>query len=136
MADGITASGLDFAYRAGPPVLRSAAFTLARGAFAALMGPNGCGKSTLLKVIAGLLFPERGTASVCGVPMHEAPGRVRARTVGYLPQSEPWDVPFVVRELVTMSRYPLQGAFPFDRAEDVAAAEAALESVGATAFAN
>src|SRR5262245_709757 len=100
MADGIVASGLEFAYRGGPPVLRGATFALERGTFAALMGPNGCGKSTLLRTIAGLLAPARGSATSCGVDVHRAPARLRARTVGYLPQNEPWDVPFSVRELV------------------------------------
>jgi iron complex transport system ATP-binding protein len=135
MADGIVASGLSFAYRGGPPVLRETAFALPRGAFAALMGPNGCGKSTLLRVVAGLLRPLAGSVSLGGLDVHRAPSRVRARTAGYLPQSEPWEVPFSVRELVAMARYPLQGRFPFDRAADVEAAEAAIASVGATAFA-
>ena len=85
------------------------------------MGPNGCGKSTLLRVLAGLLAPAaRSSARSRGSTFRSAAPRVRARTVGYLPQSEPLDLPFLVRELVVMGLYPLQGRFPFDRAEDVA----------------
>lgn len=36
------------------------------GEFASLVGPSGCGKSTLLRVIAGLLTPTKGEASVFG----------------------------------------------------------------------
>jgi ABC-type cobalamin/Fe3+-siderophores transport system ATPase subunit len=131
---GIVASGVAFSYRGGHPVLRGVDLDLRPGAFAALMGPNGCGKSTLLRVLAGLLEPAAGSVSVAGLDLRRATPRARARTVGWLPQSEPLDLPFLVRELVVMGLYPLQGRFPFDRAEDIAKAEAALAAVGATDF--
>lgn len=37
-----------------------------RGEYVSLVGPSGCGKSTLLRVIAGLLRPTCGTATVFG----------------------------------------------------------------------
>jgi iron complex transport system ATP-binding protein len=136
MPDGIRASGVAFAYRGGAPVLRGVDLEVAGGAFATLMGPNGCGKSTLLRILAGLLAPGGGSAAVAGLDLRSAAPRARARAVGYLPQSEPLDLPFLVRELVVMGLYPLQGRFPFDRAEDLASAERALESVGATPYAD
>lgn len=36
------------------------------GEYISLVGPSGCGKSTLLRVIAGLLRPTRGNATVFG----------------------------------------------------------------------
>jgi iron complex transport system ATP-binding protein len=132
---GIIAKGVTFAYGGGPPVLRGVDLEVPAGAFAALMGPNACGKSTLLKVLAGLLRPATGEARAAGLDVARAAPRVRARGVGYLPQHETWDLPFYVRELVIMGRYPLQGRFPFDRVEDCDAAEAALRSVGAEGLA-
>ncbi len=41
-------------------------FSLAAGQTLALFGPNGAGKTTLLKVLAGLIRPDAGTASVAG----------------------------------------------------------------------
>ncbi|WP_371225648.1 ABC transporter ATP-binding protein [Roseovarius sp. 2305UL8-3] len=50
----------------------------------ALLGHNGAGKSTLMKVILGLITPNAGDVSVCGV----APGHPEARAkVAYLPEN-------------------------------------------------
>ncbi len=42
-------------------------FALAAGSFVALLGPSGCGKSTLVRVLAGLLKPTQGAASLDGI---------------------------------------------------------------------
>ena len=38
-----------------------------RGEFYALLGPNGAGKTTTLRMVAGLLEPDAGQISVCGL---------------------------------------------------------------------
>ncbi len=38
-----------------------------RGEFYSLLGPNGAGKTTTLRMVAGLLHPDAGTISVCGI---------------------------------------------------------------------
>jgi ABC-type nitrate/sulfonate/bicarbonate transport system ATPase subunit len=60
---------------------------LAPGEFVTLLGPSGCGKSTLMKVIAGLLEPTEGEASIFGASVTKR-GRV-----AYMPQRDtllPW----------------------------------------------
>jgi ABC-2 type transport system ATP-binding protein len=49
-----------------------------------LVGPNGAGKSTTLRMLATLLAPTSGDASVGGISVREAPGQVR-RLIGYMP---------------------------------------------------
>ncbi len=44
----------------------SATFTISSGQRVGLVGPNGAGKSTLIQMIAGLLTPSSGRASVTG----------------------------------------------------------------------
>ncbi|MBQ7252841.1 MAG: ABC transporter ATP-binding protein [Kiritimatiellae bacterium] len=56
----------------GLPVIRDLSFSLAPGAFEAVMGPSGSGKSTFLHLVAGLLAPDAGTISVAGVDMATA----------------------------------------------------------------
>jgi ABC-2 type transport system ATP-binding protein len=50
-----------------------------------LLGPNGAGKSTFMKVLAGLLEPTSGTATLDGVDILARPELLWAR-LGYLPQ--------------------------------------------------
>lgn len=43
------------------------------GEFVAVFGPNGCGKTTFLNIVAGILAPSSGSASVNGRPAGQAP---------------------------------------------------------------
>jgi NitT/TauT family transport system ATP-binding protein len=49
--------------------LRQISFSVNDGEFVAVVGPSGCGKSTLLKILAGLLPPCQGEASLRGIPI-------------------------------------------------------------------
>ena len=56
---------------------------LAAGQTLGVFGPNGAGKTTLLRVLATLLRPHAGSASVLGSDLPGAAWKVRGR-VGYL----------------------------------------------------
>ncbi len=83
-ADGpaIELEGLrrDFGERTG---LAELSLRLERGQSLAVLGPNGSGKTTLLRVLAGLLRPSAGTATVLGCSLPREAWRLRGR-VGYL----------------------------------------------------
>ncbi len=56
--------------------VEGASFELLAGHSLALFGPNGAGKTTLMRMLAGLLRPTSGSASVAGVAL---PGGTAAR---------------------------------------------------------
>ena len=55
--------------------VRDCDLTVPAGRVTALVGPNGAGKTTLLRILAGLIAPTAGTATVLGA----VPGSPRAR---------------------------------------------------------
>jgi heme exporter protein A len=70
----------DFGERTG---LAELSLRLDRGRSLAVLGANGSGKTTLLRVLAGLLRPTAGTATVLGCSLPQETWRLRGR-VGYL----------------------------------------------------
>jgi energy-coupling factor transport system ATP-binding protein len=58
--------GVQFAYRAGLPVVDNIDLELHRGEIVTLAGANGTGKTTIAKLAAGLLVPDSGTAELRG----------------------------------------------------------------------
>jgi heme exporter protein A len=56
--------------------LRDVSFDLPPGATVAVFGANGAGKTTLLRILAGLLRPHAGRATVLGTQPELARGRI------------------------------------------------------------
>jgi nitrate/nitrite transport system ATP-binding protein len=54
----------------GRHVLDGVTLSVERGEFVSIVGSMGCGKSTLLNIVAGLVRPDAGEASVNGEPIH------------------------------------------------------------------
>jgi len=55
------------------------------------LGPNGAGKTTTLRMLATLLEPSDGEATVAGADLRKQPGTVRER-IGYVGQSGGTDI--------------------------------------------
>jgi sodium transport system ATP-binding protein len=56
-----------------------ATFTAPDGAITGLLGPNGAGKTTVLRMLATLIPPDAGAASIDGLDIVRERGRVRER---------------------------------------------------------
>ncbi len=102
-------------------------FGIGRNEFLAVLGPSGCGKSTLLRLIAGLIFPTRGTVSIYDLAVTEP--RDEIGIVFQSPTLLPW---FDVLGNVT---FPLRHKYGRVSVDDNARALDLLRLVGLTDFA-
>jgi ABC-2 type transport system ATP-binding protein len=59
---------------------------VAEGEIFGLVGPNGAGKTTTLRILATLLVPDGGDASIAGHSVRRNPNDVR-RVLGFMPDS-------------------------------------------------
>ncbi len=48
------------------------------GDILALLGPNGAGKTTLLKILATLITPDEGSATICGYDLIRSANRIKS----------------------------------------------------------
>jgi ABC-2 type transport system ATP-binding protein len=68
------------------------------------LGPNGAGKTTTLRMLATLLTPDGGDATVAGMDLRRSPGEVRRR-IGYVAQGGcTWEEVSAREELIYQSR--------------------------------
>ncbi|MDR3142371.1 MAG: ABC transporter ATP-binding protein [Tannerellaceae bacterium] len=64
--------------------LKGISLTVKAGELFGLIGPDGAGKTTLFRILATLLLPDKGSASVCGLDVVKDWREIRTR-VGYMP---------------------------------------------------
>jgi heme exporter protein A len=86
------------------PALTGVDLRLEHGASLAVLGPNGSGKSTLLRILAGLLRPSGGDATVLGCELPKEAYGLRGR-VGYLGHA-----PLLYRDLTSRENLRLAAA--------------------------
>jgi iron complex transport system ATP-binding protein len=97
--------------RGGRQILDRVSARLAGGMFVAVVGANGAGKSTLLGVMAGLLKPDSGVATLDDRPVLAIDRRELARRRAYLPQNPRAEWPIAVERLVALGLTPRLPAF-------------------------
>ena len=75
--------------------VKDVSFSVEEGEFVGFLGPNGAGKTTTLKMLAGLLHPTAGTASVLGYTPWLRPIEFRRQFALLLGQKNQlwWDLP-------------------------------------------
>jgi ABC-2 type transport system ATP-binding protein len=73
-------------------------FEVPEGEIFGFVGPNGAGKTTTLRILAALLEPTSGHASIDGTDVAQNPGRVHTR-IGYMPDF------FGVYDQLTVAEY-------------------------------
>ncbi|CAN5864246.1 energy-coupling factor ABC transporter ATP-binding protein [soil metagenome] len=74
----VSCEDLSFSYPgSGRPALSGVSFTLSKGEYVGVVGPNGGGKSTLVRLLNGLLRPDSGRVCVSGHDPATEPFEVR-----------------------------------------------------------
>ena len=83
MKQAVVAEGLSKKY-AAVEALKSASFTVSEGELFGLIGADGAGKTTLFRILATLLLPDSGKATLLGLDTVAGYREIRTR-IGYMP---------------------------------------------------
>lgn len=115
--------------------LNGLSFQIAEGEVLGIVGPNGSGKTSLLKILARLTSPQQGGINLFGRDLAGMAQEEIARVVGLVQQDTQQLFPFSVAETVLMGRFPHRprsrwgSGFGWERAEDLALAEEAMQTM-------
>lgn len=123
----LSIQNLFFQYNDYFPVLEDLSFSVSKGEFIGIFGPNGGGKTTLLKLLLGLLEPTRGKITI----LDHSPKQI-SHKIGYVPQIQRFDkqFPISVMEVVLQGRlYNHRGFLGFSQ-KDKEIAKQVLSEVG------
>lgn len=123
-------------YYGNNPVLENLSFSVYKGEYLGIIGPNGGGKTTLIKIILGLLHPTSGTVKIFGQDHHDFKERYR---IGYVPQrvtQADRDFPATVFEVVRSGRVARLGVFNRFSKRDIEVVDRAMELAGIAKYRN
>ncbi|MFB9358880.1 ATP-binding cassette domain-containing protein [Actinoplanes nipponensis] len=100
--------------------VRGVDLTVDEGEIFGFLGPNGAGKTTTLRMLATLIEPDGGEATIAGADLRKDPGEVRRR-IGYVAQGgSTWDDSTAREELVLQARlYGISKSVATERAARV-----------------
>ena len=108
-------------------VLNDVNMDVEAGDFVGLIGPNGSGKTTLLRVISKVLKPFEGHVLLNGADIVTVSRSVLARSMAFLTQEISLNLPFTVRQMTLMGRFPYLSQYGKESDEDIAIAEDAMK---------
>ncbi|MBQ0902897.1 ATP-binding cassette domain-containing protein [Micromonospora sp. U21] len=111
--------------------VRGVNLEVAEGEIFGFLGPNGAGKTTTLRMLATLIEPDGGEATIAGADLRKDPAEVRRR-IGYVPQGgSTWDESTAREELVLHARM-----YGIGKADAQRRAARALEAFQLTEYAD
>lgn len=125
----LSVGSLSFSYGTAP-VLRDVTFSVQKGMFLSVLGPNGVGKSTLFRCILGILPGYTGTITVEGENTRTLSRRKMAQKIAYIPQIHRPTFGYSVLDTVLMGTAQQIGAFAQPGEDQITVAHAAMERMG------
>ena len=131
----IEVKNLSFSY-GNRPVLHDISFSVEKGEFLSILGPNGVGKSTLFRCVLGLLSGYTGQVLVDGVDARRFSAREAAKHIAYIPQSSHSIFNYSVFDIVLMGRTSGLSTFRSPGKKDKELCQWAMEKVGITRLAD
>lgn len=131
----IEVKNLNFSY-GDRPVLHDISFTVGKGEFLSILGPNGVGKSTLFRCVLGLLSGYTGQVLVDGIDTRSFTVREAAKHIAYIPQSSRSIFNYSVFDIVLMGRTSGLSTFRSPGKADKELCAWAMEKVGITRLAD
>ena len=125
----IEVKNLSFSY-GDRQVLQDISFSVGKGEFLSILGPNGVGKSTLFRCMLGLLSGYTGDVLVDGINARTFSVREAAKHIAYIPQSSSPAFNYSVFDIVLMGRTSRLGSFRSPSKADTDKCRWALEKIG------
>lgn len=116
-------------------VLKNINFSIERGMFMGLVGPNGGGKTTLIKIILGLIKPDEGSVYLLDKPNDTFKDWNRIGFVSQKANTFNRGFPATVFEVVAMGLTAKIGYFRFMKKNHKEKVLAAIEQVGMSDYA-
>jgi ABC-2 type transport system ATP-binding protein len=111
--------------------VRGVNLQVTEGEIFGFLGPNGAGKTTTLRMLATLIEPDGGEATIAGADLRKDPAEVRRR-IGYVAQGgSTWDESTAREELVLHARM-----YGISKAEAHRRAARALDAFQLTEYAD
>ena len=114
----------------GNTVIKGISFSVKRGEFIGIIGPNGGGKTTLLKTLSHIIKPFKGSVLVEGENIHSLSALFLAKKIAMVGQGLSSIFSFTVEEIVLMGRSPYIGPLGHERKHDLEHANYAMERTG------
>ncbi|WDV44409.1 ABC transporter ATP-binding protein [Clostridiaceae bacterium M8S5] len=108
-------------------ILRDLNFTVDKGEFLGILGPNGCGKTTLLKNMCNLLKPLSGNISVGNENISKTSHKELAKKIAVVHQFDNISFDFSVHDIVLMGRMPHQRRFSGETKKDYEVVERCMK---------